>query len=70
MAYAEANEELLARQLGYAINRSADKGSSFMKDDRRIWSTRLGWQTADLNNGSYINHEIFNTLSDALKRPL
>jgi hypothetical protein len=70
MPYANEQDEALARTLGYSVRRSHKSGSSFSKDDRNVWSTRIGWQTADLDNGSYRNHEIFAELSDALKRPL
>lgn len=70
MAYAAVEEERLATKLGYAVFRSEQRGSSFSKGQRHIWSTRMGWQTADLINGYYRNHLIFDKLSDALGREI
>jgi hypothetical protein len=70
MAVFHEQDETLARKLGYAVIRSPRAGASFVRDDRHVWSTRLGWQTADLDNGSYVNHKIFANLPDALERPL
>ena len=70
MPYADKQDEELARSMGYSVHMSHKSGSSFKKDDRNIWSTCMGWQTADLDNGSYRNHKIYGVLSDALRRPL
>jgi hypothetical protein len=70
MAYASEHEEEVALLRGYEVNRSADRGSSFRNGQRRIWSTRMGWQTADLIAGQYQNHQIFSELPDALERKL
>jgi hypothetical protein len=70
MAYASENDEIAARKLGYAVFRNAERGSSFVNGARHIWSTRIGWQTADLIAGSYRHHAIFDTLSDALEREI
>lgn len=68
MAYATNEEEELAKHMGYTINRDDRIGSTFDKGMRRVWPTRIGWQTADLIDGYYRNHEIFDDLSKALMR--
>lgn len=70
MAYATEAEEMLARRLGYDINRSEQKGSSFKHDKRHVWSTRIGWQTADLVSGTFHDHMFYEKLPDALRRDL
>lgn len=42
----------------------------FIKGVRNIWETRRGYQSADLINGKYTNHQEFSELTDALERPL
>ena len=43
---------------------------AFVKENRRIWKIREGWQTADLVDGKYCNHFPMADLVDALMRPL
>jgi len=70
MAYAHADDEAEARKRGYEVSRTVERGSAFINGDRHIWSTRIGWQTADLVAGSFRHHAIFNELIDALERKL
>lgn len=70
MAYATSEQEEEARSLGYIVTRSAKRGSSFTLGARVIWSTRMGWQTADLMAGYYRNHKFFEDLDEALRREL
>jgi len=71
MPYASDKEAELAKELGYTHTRNSDVGSRFSKYNRNIWSTRRGWQTADLNDdGYYTNHQMFENLTYALRRPL
>jgi crotonobetainyl-CoA:carnitine CoA-transferase CaiB-like acyl-CoA transferase len=70
MAYATTGDEELARKKGYTVSRSAERGSAFQQGTRHIWSTRIGWQTADLIAGNYRHHAIFPELIDALERKL
>ena len=70
MRYATRTEEIGARELGYNVVRSPKSGTTFSQGKRRVWLTRLGWQTADRIDGSYQNHKIFEDLQEALQRPL
>lgn len=70
MAYATDKEATKALGLGYSVSNSAQMGTSFARGGRHIWSTRLGWQTADLIDGMYRNHKFFENLNEALERPL
>jgi hypothetical protein len=70
MAYASENDEAEARKKGYEVSRTVQRGSAFVNGQRHIWSTRIGWQTADLFSGKFCHHKIFNKLSDALEREL
>jgi hypothetical protein len=60
----------LAMNLGYEALINNDRGARFYKGSRVIWAIREGWQTADLIDGSYQNHEKFESLEDALRRDL
>lgn len=72
MSYATQEEIGLAMNLNYSMTQDNNNGSRFKrgikKGDRHIWSTRSGWQTADLVDNRYINHQEFNELTDALRR--
>ena len=70
MAYASEHDEADARKKGYTVSRTVQRGSAFINGQRHIWSTRIGWQTADLVEGKFRHHAIFNTLTDALERKL
>lgn len=83
MSYATDNEVNLAETLGYRWDVNQQRGHSFTKGDRHVWACaadgqRIGdaegplmaWQTADIINGYFQNHQKFNDLSDALRRPL
>ena len=75
MPYATEKEDALPLKLGYTHNRDTGRGSSFKKSRRRAWSTRQGWQTADLIKHPedweyYAHHLHFKLLSDALNRSL
>lgn len=71
MAYASNQMKFLAKLLGYEMQESVRYGTRFRKEHRRIWSTAEGnWQTADLVDKHYTNHQIYVGLGDALIRPL
>lgn len=70
MAYASEEEEQAALAMGYEVSRSTLTGSKFRHGARRIWSTRIGWQTADLVAGQYRHHVIYDDLLKALQRDL
>jgi hypothetical protein len=70
MSYATDKEVAQAEALGYTWDSNQHRGHVFEQGDRHVWSCHKGWQTADLLDGSYRNHRIFNDLSGALKRPL
>ncbi|AUR86151.1 hypothetical protein NVP1083O_05 [Vibrio phage 1.083.O._10N.286.52.B9] len=70
----------LAESAGYSVIDEIECNclyiGSFVNGNRVVWKTinRLTlstrWQTADLINGHYTNHLLFNNLTDALKRDL
>ena len=68
--YASDKDIKLAESLGYKHERSTNTGSSFQKDNRRIWSIRDGWQPANIINSYYMQHAKFESLEDAINRPL
>lgn len=68
MAYITQDEQDLALNLNFEIRMSPQVGATFNRADRHIWGIREGWQTADLIDGSYCNHQRFNDLADALNR--
>jgi len=70
MAYASEEEEQAALAMGYEVSRSPERGSAFAQGQRHIWSTRIGWQTADLVAGQYRHHVIYDDLLKALQREL
>jgi hypothetical protein len=70
MSYATQHEERTAAAMGYAHTRTVERGSRFQKGSRNVWAIRDGWQTADLINNHYCNHQKFADLTDALRRPL
>ena len=75
MPYASKEETQLAESLGYEHEWSQRRGSSFYKTSdshhaRHIWGTERGWQTADIIEGVYSDHEHFKNLTDALNRSL
>lgn len=78
MTYATENQVRLAQELGYTVTRDQRRGHSFKRAQRHIWAASRrtedgrvpAWQTADLVDGRYTNHQMFDDLSDALRRPL
>ena len=60
----------LAMNLNYEVTISPKTGTSFERGPRRIWSTRNGWTTADLIDGRFLNHLNFDSVIDALRRPV
>lgn len=53
---------------GYTHESDTQRGCSFQKLARRVWSVRDGWQTADLIDGRYTNHRKYTDLTEALDR--
>lgn len=71
MAYATPDEKRYASLHGYKISESVMFGTKFYQNRRHIWSTSEGrWQTADLVDDYYTNHQLFDELKAALRRPL
>ena len=81
MAQPTHDEIQAARDRGYTIEHKVENGhplvSSFIKDSRHVWSILIdrhelvmGWQTADLINGYYTNHKMFDVLTNELNRHL
>lgn len=71
MAIATLDQIKKAEELGYAHEPTPNRGSSFGQGYRRVWSLANGqWQTADVIGGLYRNHEKFDSLEDALQRPM
>ena len=68
--YADPEDLKYANTLGYTHTRGIQNGSRFEKEDRHIWSTWNGWQTADLVGHRYMHHKMFDHLRSALGRPL
>ena len=68
MTYATEQQMELAAELGYTRERSPRNGDSFNKGNRDIWAIQKGWQTADLIDGYYQNHQPFYELELALNR--
>ena len=68
--YISEKEVDFAINKGYIITLSPIEGESFKKGNRNIWRIYEGYQTADLIEGLYKNHEIFYNVKDALNRPL
>jgi hypothetical protein len=71
----------LASEYGYntihKIENNCFYVDNLVKNNRVIWSIlfsrqdlTMGWQTADIINGSYNNHKKFESLIDALNREL
>lgn len=59
----------LAMNLGYTVTLSPQKGASLQRGPRRIWATREGWQTADLERDKWVNHKRFSDIMNAIRRP-
>lgn len=57
MAYAKDNDLKLAESLGYSIKCNEQIGHTFTLVNRHIWPIYKGWQSADLINGYYTNHQ-------------
>jgi len=74
MPYASNEDIELAESLGYTVSRSVMYGHQFSKGMRRVWACyrchRIVWQTADEILQHYCNHQVFETLEDALNRPV
>lgn len=76
MSYATEDELKIAEALGYTVECSQKRGHRFHRGSRWVWSIYRGeqgplWQTADIGDqGWYINHQAFERLEDALRRPL
>ena len=68
MAYSTLDEKDLAKSLGFQITEDSQFGTRFVKQQRHIWPTKEGWQSADLIHGYYCNHLHFKNLKDALYR--
>lgn len=73
--YATTIQKDYAVMRGYRVMEDTRFGTRFELivpggADRHIWSIRSGWQTADMIEGSYCNHEKFGTLLEALDRPV
>lgn len=68
--YATDAEVEMAKAIGFEVTKSTHSGHKFRMYDRYIWSVGWVWITADLNNGSYINHKQYRHLDEALKRSL
>ncbi|AUS02240.1 hypothetical protein NVP2096O_05 [Vibrio phage 2.096.O._10N.286.48.B5] len=70
----------LAESVGYSVIDKIEYNclyvGSFESGNRVVWKTFNSftmvtqWQTADLINGHYTNHLLFNNLTDALQRDL
>lgn len=60
----------LAMNLGYTVTLSPKTGASLERAHRRIWQIRDGWQTADNTGTKFINHQKFDSVIDALRRPV
>jgi hypothetical protein len=60
----------LAMNRNYTVTLCPRKGPSMKCGDRRIWGIREGWQTADLVGARWRNHQVFDDIMDALRRPL
>ncbi|MCG5512809.1 hypothetical protein [Ectothiorhodospira shaposhnikovii] len=73
MAYATKEERELAESLGFERETNVQFGDRFKKNERHVWFATyayVGWQTADLIDGRFCNHQKFRTLTEALNRPL
>lgn len=70
MPYATAEEVDLAIELGYEVECDTHRGHRFARDNRQVWGIESGWQTADLINDYYRNHQPYENLAEALRRPL
>lgn len=74
MTYASPEEVKRAESLGYEWNTDTRRGCRFKQGVRHVWGTASGWQTADLLPGekgvAFSNHQPFDSLADALRRPL
>jgi len=60
----------LAMNLGYTVTLSPKTGASLERGYRRIWEIREGYQTADLVQDKWANHQKFDDIFDALRRPV
>jgi len=60
----------LAMNLGYTVTLSPKAGASLERGHRRIWQIREGYQTADLVQDKWANHQKFDDVIDALRRPV
>ncbi|MDB4461699.1 hypothetical protein N9043_01965 [bacterium] len=73
---AEGAKEYILQAIaeGYEVKYKLENGyywhKAFEKENRRVWQIREGWQTANLIDGRYTNHEKFDNLANALKRGL
>lgn len=68
MTYATSEQIDEVIELGYEVDCTQRNGHTFSKGDRHIWAIREGWQTADLINQYYRNHQPYRTLAEALRR--
>jgi len=63
-----ANNAAMAEKAGFEVIPHPKLTHTFQLGTRHVWSTFDAWQTADLIDGRYCNHQKFNSLSDALNR--
>jgi len=76
MAYSTEEDQRVASDLGYAHERSTNRGCKFTKGQRHIWSIyelrtyTASWQTADLIDNRFTNHQAYESLTEALRREL
>jgi hypothetical protein len=59
----------LAMNLNFTVTISPKDGTRFERGPRHIWGIRSGWQTADVIDGMFTNHQKFDSVIDALRRP-
>lgn len=61
----------LALFYGFEIEiKQVNDSFTFMKDGWSVWSCHKGWQSAKLVDGGYQQHEILDSLPEALDRVL
>lgn len=84
MSNATNAEIELAEDLGYTWDVNQQRGYAFTKEHRHVWPCAatpvsrveahdgplMAWQTADLIDNTFQNHQKFDDLKDALRRPL
>ncbi len=61
----------LAMNLGYTVTLSPQKGARLERGPRHIWGIESGWQTADMIDGVFKNHQKYpyEKIIDAIRRP-